>query len=416
MMAHLSLAVPRYERSSDPIFHHATPLHECELHTTSRLPMEKTPKTTGSISAQHEPQKSPELENSCGDDDDDDVSMGSVSQDVPAAAASPEGCESKAHPTDLIASNDSSVDEANAAKELASNTYRDKENVHALTDDDVKPANGTGVRVKTEPGDGLDDGDGQSNLSVISDQSGNYIVPEASVKMEEDCDDASATTVAATPEPAAYRSGTGSSLVVPIPTLTADTAFVQNNALQWYFGRNPWSDLSLFDILTQKPIFFAQPVLGFGSHLVTYPSLNSAPVFGSFFNYAMVPSVGGLSSVSVSAEASAPLADVAAGSSSTAEESTVVVRENVGGDPCCVFCFEHYASRACQFYAEQPSNEPLDAGSACLCCGGDEDDEQADGEETPQEENADKTAGKANNVNPGWFGKGYRKKIKKRKG
>ncbi len=44
MMLHLGLSIPKYQRELDPIFHHATILHEVEMHTTSRSPIEKFPK------------------------------------------------------------------------------------------------------------------------------------------------------------------------------------------------------------------------------------------------------------------------------------------------------------------------------------------------------------------------------------
>ena len=52
---------------------------------------------------------------------------------------------------------------------------------------------------------------------------------------------------------------------------------------------------------------------------------------------------------------------------------------------------------------------PLDMNSVCLCCGGDEDDEEQ--QEEPEEED-DKTPARVPSVNPGWFGKGCRKKVK----
>lgn len=435
-MAHLSLDVPNYDRSLDPIFHHATSLHECELHTTSRSPIEKNPKTVGCVTVQHSPDVKPKLEDGSSQsyvEEDGDTSMCSASQSISSVAVNANENEAKSHATDLISSNDLVLEDdvVIIKEENASNTYSDKENID--TDDDVKSRNSIVGSVKVELANEIDRDDGQSNLSVISDQSSDYIVPEISVKMEdcedesmsmnthvaEKCDDeAKPETLSAAAEGFSYFSE-NTSIVVPFPTWTADMAILQNNALQWYFGRNPWSDLSLFDIFTQKPIFFAQPMLGFGSNLVSYPNASVSPLFGSFFNYASIwPSTSSPSSVSITEEAPAevlPDCDAEAASSSI-PEGPAVVPETVAEEPRCAFCFEHYKSKSCLFYTEHSSNDPLDASSVCLCCDGDEDDDQADGEEPPAEESADKTAGRVNNVNPGWFGKGYRKKIKKRKG
>lgn len=438
-MAHLSLNVPQYERSLDPIFHHATPLHDGELHTTSRTPIKKDPKTVGLVTVQHSPGAQPKFadENSQSfAENDDDTSVRSAPPDISSVAIDSNENEANPHANDLISSNDLNLEDdvVDIKEENASNTYSDKENMD--TDDDAKSGNSIVACVKIEAANEVDHDDGQSNLSVISDQSCDYIVPEISVKIEdcdeesmsmdthvaEECDDETRPeALLAAAESLSFLSQ-NASVVVPFPTWTADMAMLQNNALQWYFGRNPWSDLSLFDIFTQKPIFFAQPVLGFGSHLFSYHSANVSPLFGPFFNYAgILPSTSSPSSDSVTEEAPADVlpdgdADEDAAASSSAPENSAVVHAAAADEIRCAFCFEHYASKSCLFYTEHSSNEPLDANATCLCCGGDEDDDQADGEEPPAEESADKTAGKVNNVNPGWFGKGYRKRIRKRKG
>ncbi|KAK9500638.1 hypothetical protein O3M35_001868 [Rhynocoris fuscipes] len=72
----------------------------------------------------------------------------------------------------------------------------------------------------------------------------------------------------------------------------------------------------------------------------------------------------------------------------------------------CEFCYRHYSSTVCYFYMKREI-KLAPSGPACYCC--DSDDES--GDPGP----ADVDSKKATITNPGWFGKGYRKRFKKKR-
>lgn len=80
----------------------------------------------------------------------------------------------------------------------------------------------------------------------------------------------------------------------------------------------------------------------------------------------------------------------------------------------CKYCRVHYHSGFCLFYRKMSSENPPDP--PCYCC--DEEDEkdplspEVDGKLTDESE---KSAAKVPITNPGWFGKGCRKKIRKKR-
>ncbi|XP_069685348.1 NAD-dependent protein deacetylase Sirt7 isoform X1 [Periplaneta americana] len=97
----------------------------------------------------------------------------------------------------------------------------------------------------------------------------------------------------------------------------------------------------------------------------------------------------------------------------------------------CSFCKSNYSSNSCLFYPQWTSKfENIPVGSrvsVCECCDTDEEDDTDDAEickseggdthdscESKASADASKVA-KVPNVNPGWYGKGYRKKTKRKR-
>lgn len=80
----------------------------------------------------------------------------------------------------------------------------------------------------------------------------------------------------------------------------------------------------------------------------------------------------------------------------------------------CQYCRSNYHSMFCLFYRRQSSTVPPDP--ACYCC--DEEDEKdlsSPDADVKSADDSDKSTNKVPITNPGWFGKGYRKKIRKKR-
>lgn len=99
-----------------------------------------------------------------------------------------------------------------------------------------------------------------------------------------------------------------------------------------------------------------------------------------------------------------------------------------GDTTLCSFCKSNYGSNSCQFYPQRISKFGSQV-PVCECCDMDEDNDTDDvdfemcksegGDAHDSSEckgNADVAkVSKVPNINPGWYGKGYRKRIKKRR-
>ncbi|KAL0278623.1 UNVERIFIED_CONTAM: hypothetical protein PYX00_000393 [Menopon gallinae] len=85
----------------------------------------------------------------------------------------------------------------------------------------------------------------------------------------------------------------------------------------------------------------------------------------------------------------------------------------------CSFCSEHYLSTTCLFYVKM---EPVFKGNdpPCVCCDDSEEDDDEEGEEkeSKRKETDSTPDTKINNiqkvVNPGWYGKGCRKRFRRK--
>lgn len=77
----------------------------------------------------------------------------------------------------------------------------------------------------------------------------------------------------------------------------------------------------------------------------------------------------------------------------------------------CKYCRLNYHSGFCLFYRKQNSETP--PNPPCYCC--DEEDEKDPTSPETDVKSPDDSANKVPITNPGWFGKGYRKKIRKKR-
>lgn len=77
----------------------------------------------------------------------------------------------------------------------------------------------------------------------------------------------------------------------------------------------------------------------------------------------------------------------------------------------CKYCRLNYHSGFCLFYRKQNSETP--SNPPCYCC--DEDDEKDPTSPETDVKSPDDSSNKVPITNPGWFGKGYRKKIRKKR-
>lgn len=90
----------------------------------------------------------------------------------------------------------------------------------------------------------------------------------------------------------------------------------------------------------------------------------------------------------------------------------------------CGFCLNFYQSKLCMFYPSLDFRPRKIQGCICECCDYSSDSEEADEEGSNGEtnegkgdstDNADEGSSKSSIINPGWYGKGYRKRLRKKK-
>ncbi|KAJ1527127.1 hypothetical protein ONE63_008661 [Megalurothrips usitatus] len=90
----------------------------------------------------------------------------------------------------------------------------------------------------------------------------------------------------------------------------------------------------------------------------------------------------------------------------------------------CIFCLDYYKSETCLFYPSLDFRPRRFEGCICECCdySSDSEDIEEDGSSGETNEakgdstdNAEESSSKASIVNPGWYGKGYRKRFRKKK-
>lgn len=97
------------------------------------------------------------------------------------------------------------------------------------------------------------------------------------------------------------------------------------------------------------------------------------------------------------------------------EDKDDIKKTDVSTSRYCTFCHPVYGSTKCLFYHQYESKFKEDI-AICLCCDDDETDDE-DENELNTEDIADKNDEviEKTKVTAGWFGKGYKKRIKKKK-
>lgn len=399
MMAHIGLTIPNYVRSLDPIFYHATNLHELELHTTTRSPIEKIPTVPENVKNYDCVQNEPAENTSTPSNEvvtDNTKFMCSSTRDISSNISDKTSRDKPDHAraNDLINSN-LLLAKTEIKEEIAADTNSDKENDVSIASDVEQ-----NCHIKNEHEADIDcqsDVSGQSNLSVINEKL-ELIVPEVVLASENQI----ALNIESTVE--------SIDAVIATNIITQESASVSNvdmyEGMHFLFGRNPWSDLSLFDALTHQPLLFNHSVFswpglnGYSSLIPYYENQNR--LINSYFDLSNVFQ-------------NEPANDERSGQSACSPSSSTATSHNnekKSDKIDCSFCHEYYDSKGCLFYSTFPSNTPFASKSACLCCGGEDEEEEQEEEE---DSSTDKIPTKVPNINPGWFGKGYRKKIKKRR-
>lgn len=423
MMSHLQLTIPQYVRDLDPIFYHATLLNEFETHTTSRSPIEKVPLLSSSsqISQENEMEVKQECKSQSNRIGKSISLMCSSTQDLSLniknkISSDDDGEYSGERESDLSSTNNLILaDSINIKEEIIDSS--DKENDALLcANDDIrskKPSKDNISEIKNARiGDNLEGNmkyDGQSALSVINEKSVDMTVSEMVLEKTE-------RTVEISSESSTKCHLIESGFNQPTSSQVSNLAilpYFNNTAAEWcmsgmnlLYGRSLWSDLSLFDALTHQPILFGHPVLQWSdlntySSLVPYYSNNFASAQSSYFDKSRNANISETALCSGSS---------GSGTSSSLKTTCSEVEKPSTEEVTCLFCSQYYYSKTCLFYTLCSTTVPFDSNSVCLCCGGDEEEDQDE-----QEEDGDKLAAKVPNINPGWFGKGCRKKIKKRK-
>ncbi|XP_065218211.1 uncharacterized protein LOC135844046 [Planococcus citri] len=395
MMAHLGLSVPKYVRDLDPIFYHATHLHELELHTTTRSPIEKIPKQSDSQddskNGEIKTSENQAIEQKEASLDNTSHSVCSSTQDISSNVVS-----------DIITC-DVAIDDARASDflnpslllvsaEIKEEIVSDEENYI-----DERKQNSNVKKEHDEATDSDSDIKGQSNLSVINEKL-EIIVPDVVSTNE--------TQIAIKIESVEESLDT----VVQTNLITQESPVASSvdvfEGMHFLFGRNLWSDLSLFDAFTHQPLLLNHSVYG-------WSGLNSFSSLVPYFDNQTRPNDFNSSITHTSPIDDKPAANQSECSTSSSAKSYPLrnkAEKSTVAEIGCDFCLKFYKSKRCLFYVMSPSNASFTSESVCLCCGGDDDEDDQDDDDNSN----DKTPAKVLNINPGWFGKGYRKKVKKR--
>lgn len=396
MMAHLGLSIPKYVRDLDPIFYHATHLHELELHTTTRSPIEKIPKKSGDQDDFEEENKifrnAIKKKEICHDDSSHLVC--SSTQDFSCNVSDKITC-------DVTIDDASATDFMNPSLLLVSAEIKEEIMTDANSDEknclriiDKRKQNLDVIDEHDETVDCEIDIKGQSDLSVINEKL-ELIVPDVVTANE--------TQIAIKIESVEDSLDT----VVQTNVITQESAVASSvDVYEGVHFLNLWSDLSLFDAFTHQPLLFNHSVF-------SWPGLNSFSSLVPYYENQSRPINMNSSIVHASLDNDKVVQESeckASASSSTSSAQRGKTEKSKMIDIGCDFCHKYYKSKRCLFYVIPSSNAPLTSTSPCLCCGGDDDEDDQDEEES----SIDKTPTKVLNINPGWFGKGYRKKVKKR--
>lgn len=89
---------------------------------------------------------------------------------------------------------------------------------------------------------------------------------------------------------------------------------------------------------------------------------------------------------------------------------------NMAAQLFCKYCRVYYYSGFCLFYRKQKFENPPDP--VCYCCDEEDSKDSLSNQESDSDKNNSNDKNKSNVptiTNPGWFGKGYKKKIKKKR-
>ncbi|XP_039290531.1 NAD-dependent protein deacetylase Sirt7 [Nilaparvata lugens] len=461
VMSHLGLTVPKYERHLDPIFTHATLLLEVEQHTTSQ-PILQNPLT-------HDDDAFKQEENI--DCDSKPITDGNFAQntsnsnkksdneDVSSATIKTENGEVEEKVLidkngDLSKDNreiDNNIDEIETAKSLwrpfteQGDGKRPLEQSHSLKKEycEGESSGNIGIEDNSIESAGMsrkvdDNLKKETSSSLELKNIGNGIVDVGSSRNQHDCQEDDFPPVKRIKASGGNIETAGFSIPVEefekiYTKIGKEVARRNSNEFfrEFYCEDNRFESVKRNNCNSEQGSISNGFVENKGKNIEVIKHIDMK-------NYCSNISCGSKSKILAQAS---PL-DLTKNKSSNNKKTG-----KMSGEVACEFCKTHYKTQGCQFYKQHSPVAPA-AGPFCYCC--DDEDENSDGKDVATNEKAkdvttnekakdqvpvanEKGKDQANNekgkdqaanekaspkvpiVNPGWFGKGYRKKYKKKR-